>query len=241
MRKATWRRSPVTATRRGSHEQGTKRRVVFKRRTRQSLPRRLIEAFFPRGGWARATSYIMHRLRRLPDTPHRICVGIAAGTFVSFLPLWGFHFLLAALFAWMFRGNILAALLGTFFGNPVTFPLIAVGSLELGNWLMGNHGSMKFVEVMMATGNATSELTSNLWGWLIGEKVYWGRLQLFLGRVFFPFMLGGTILGIPCSVAMYYLCLPLVRAYQRSRYQKLKKRFDAARALQRERETGEPT
>jgi uncharacterized protein len=106
---------------------------------------------------------------------------------------------------------------------------------------MGNPGSMKFVEVMAATGNATSELTGNLWGWLTGEKVYWGRLQLFLWRVFLPFMLGGTILGIPSAIGMYYLCLPLVNAYQRRRYQKLKERFEAARALQRERETGEPT
>jgi uncharacterized protein len=232
---------PDTAIRRGSREQGTGRAVVFKRRTRQSLPQRLIEFFYPRGGWARATSYVLHRLRRLPDTPHRICVGIAAGTFVSFLPLWGMHFVLAALLAWAFRGNILAALLGTFFGNPITFPIIAVSSLELGNLLMGNPGSMKFVEVMTATGNATSELTGNVWGWLTGEKVYWGRLQLFLWRVFLPFMLGGTILGIPTSVAMYYLCLPLVNAYQRRRYQKLKERFEAARALQRERETGETT
>ena len=241
MRKATWPRLPVSAIRRGNHERGTKRGVVFKRRTQQSLPRRLIEAFYPRGGWTRATSYVLHRLRRLPDTPHRICVGIAAGSFVSFLPLWGLHFVLAALFAWAFRGNIFAALLGTFFGNPVTFPIIAVASLELGSWLMGNPGSMKFVEVMAATGSATSELTGNLWGLVTGEKVYWGRLQLFLWRVFLPFMLGGTILGIPCSIAMYYLCLPLVNAYQRRRYQKLKKRFEAARALQRERETGEPT
>nr|WP_280861111.1 DUF2062 domain-containing protein [Pararhodobacter sp. SW119] len=199
----------------------------------------MIQVFYPRGGWTRATSYILHRLRRLPDTPQRICIGIAAGTFVSFLPLWGFHFLLAALFAWLFRGNILAALLGTFFGNPITFPIIAVSSLELGSWLMGTLDSMKFVEVMTATGNATSELTSNIWGWLIGEKVYWGRLNHFFWRVFLPFMLGGTILGIPTAIAMYYVCLPLVNAYQRRRQTKLRGRFEAARALQRERDMRE--
>jgi hypothetical protein len=31
-------------------------------------------------------SYVMHRLRRLPDPPHKIARGIAAGVFVSFTP-----------------------------------------------------------------------------------------------------------------------------------------------------------
>ena len=183
----------------------------------------------------------MHRLRRLPDTPHRICVGIAAGTFVSFLPLWGLHFLLAALLAWLFRGNILAALLGTFFGNPITFPLIAVGALELGNMLIGGVHSMKFAEVMAAMGYATGEMTANLFALFTSEAVTWERTRVFLWRVFFPFMLGGTILGIPTALAMYYLCLPLVQAYQRGRIKRLKARLDAARQIMRERESGDHT
>ncbi|MFN3954451.1 MAG: DUF2062 domain-containing protein [Pararhodobacter sp.] len=212
---------------------------MFKRRTRKGFLRSLAEFFYPRGGWRRSSSYVMHRLRRLPDTPERICIGIAAGSFVSFLPLYGLHFLLAALLAWLLRGNVLAALLGTFFGNPITFPIIAVSSLELGNWLLGNPGSMGFSEVMGAIGRATSELTFNMLSLFNQDTAHWGRLQVFLWRVFLPFMLGGTILGIPCSIAMYYLCLPLVQAYQRRRYNKLKKRFETARQMQRERDGGD--
>lgn len=230
-----------SAIRRVNPEQSRQNRVVFKRRTRKSGLRAIGEFFYPRGGWRRSTAYVMHRLRRLPDTPHRICVGIAAGSFVSFLPLWGLHFLLAALVAWLFRGNILAALLGTFFGNPVTFPIIAVASLELGNWLIGGVGSMKFPEIMAAMGYATSEMTSNLFAWFTGDTVTWHRTRIFLWRVFFPFMLGGTILGVPSSVAMYYLCLPLVQAYQRGRIKRLKARLDAARQIQRERDSGDQT
>ncbi|MCC5986756.1 MAG: DUF2062 domain-containing protein [Pararhodobacter sp.] len=213
--------------------------MVFKRRTRKSSLRALAEFFYPRGGWRRSTAYVMHRLRRLPDTPHRICVGIAAGTFVSFLPLWGLHFLLAALVAWVFRGNILAALLGTFFGNPITFPIIAVTSLELGSWLIGGSGSMKFAEVMAAMGYATTELSANLFALFTSAPLQWEKTSVFLWRVFLPFILGGTILGIPTAIAMYYLCLPLVQAYQRRRLKRLKARFEAARQIQRERETGD--
>lgn len=234
-------RCVACATPPGDPDQTWAPSVVFKRRIRKPTYRAIAEFFYPRGGWRRSTAYVMHRLRRLPDTPHRICVGIAAGTFVSFLPLWGLHFLLAALVAWMFRGNILAALLGTFFGNPITFPIIAVSALELGNWLIGGVHSMKFSEVMAASGYATSELTANALALFTGAGISWERGTVFLWRVFLPFMLGGTILGIPTAVAMYYICLPLVQAYQRSRIKRLKARLEAARKMLQEREGGDPS
>ena len=73
--------------------------MVFKRRNPKGLFKTIAEFFWPRGGWRRAATYILHRMRRLPDTPERTCIGIAAGSFVSFLPLYGLHFLSAALVA----------------------------------------------------------------------------------------------------------------------------------------------
>ena len=51
-------------------------------------------------------------------------MGVSAGVFISFLPIPGFHFLLAALVAWCLAGNVVASALGTAFGNPLTFPVI---------------------------------------------------------------------------------------------------------------------
>ncbi|KPQ07960.1 MAG: hypothetical protein HLUCCA12_02505 [Rhodobacteraceae bacterium HLUCCA12] len=212
--------------------------MVFKRRTRRGIFRAIGEFFYPRGGWRRATSYVLHRLRRLPDTPHRICLGIACGAFVSFLPLYGLHFTTAALLAWLLRGNILAALLGTFYGNPITFPIMAVTALELGNWIMGAPGGMSFSAVMASIGRASSELSHNLMAVFTIETVHWGRLEAFLWRVFLPFMIGGTIIGIPSAVAIYFAHLPLVHAYQRSRQNRLRQRFEAARNRQRAHENG---
>ena len=203
--------------------------MVFKRRDRRGWGRAVLDFLWPRGGWRRATGYVLHRLRRLPDTPHRICVGIACGAFVSFLPIFGLHFLAAAILAWALRGNILAALLGTFWGNPFTFPIMAVSALELGNYLLGNPGSMGFSEVMGAIGRATSELTYNVLALFTEAQAHWGRLQVFWWRVFLPYTLGGIILGAPSAVAIYYLHLPMVRAYQRRRTEKLRQRFEIAR------------
>lgn len=213
--------------------------MVFKRRTRKGLLRTIAEFFYPRGGWRRSTSYILHRLRRLPDTPHRICIGIAAGAFVSFLPIYGLHFLAAAILAWVLRGNILAALLGTFYGNPITFPIMAVTALELGNWLLGEPGSMSFSAVMGAIGRASSELSHNLMSLFTGETVHWGRLQTFWWRVFLPFLIGGTLIGAPSAVVIYFVHMPLVGAYQRRRQKRLQQRFEEARIRQRAQKDGE--
>lgn len=213
--------------------------MILKRRNPKGLLRTIGEFFWPRGGWRRAATYVLHRMRRLPDTPERICRGIAFGCFVSFLPLYGLHFTTGALLAWIFRGNILAALLGTFYGNPITFPFMAVAALELGHWLMGTGDRVTFTQAMTAIGYASGELTHNLLALVTSEQAHWNRLSRFFWRVFLPYMIGGTIIGIPSSVAIYFLHLPLVRAYQRGRKKRLKQRFEAARRRQNITVTGE--
>ena len=79
---------------------------------------------WPRAGWRRVVQHVWKRIRRLKDTPHAIAAGFTAGIVVSFTPLLGLHVILACLLAWALRGNIIAALLGTMAGNPLTFPFI---------------------------------------------------------------------------------------------------------------------
>ena len=100
--------------------------MVFKRRDRRSALRVVGEALYPRGGWGRAFEYVKHRVRRLPDSPERIARGIWAGVFVTFTPFFGLHFIFAALIARMMQGNILASLMATFFGIPLTYVPIGV-------------------------------------------------------------------------------------------------------------------
>jgi hypothetical protein len=212
--------------------------VILKRRTPKPFLRAVAEFFWPRGGWMRAATYVLHRMRRLPDSPERIAIGIAAGAFVSFLPLYGMHFVSAAIVAWIVRGNILAALLGTFYGNPLTFPIMAVTAMELGHWILGGDSMVSFGQAMAAIGHASGELTHNLWALVSSADAHWYRLADFFWQVFLPYTIGGVIIGLPCAVAIYVTHLPLVRAYQRGRQKRLKQKFEAARARQRERETG---
>ncbi|MCC5985347.1 MAG: DUF2062 domain-containing protein [Rhodobacteraceae bacterium] len=211
--------------------------MVFKRRNQRSFAERVGTAVYPRGGWMRAAGYVIHRLRRLPDAPERIAVGVGAGIFASFTPLFGFHFILAALVAWAFRGNIFAALLSTFFGNPVTFPFIVMGSIGLGSALLGVEQGMNAAEVMKAFGAASSEITANARALFGDGPIYWGRLLRFLHQVFLPYLLGGTILGALVGVAGYFAALPLIRAYQARRRVRLQERFRQARSTDLMRQT----
>ena len=81
--------------------------------------------------------YFSKRILRLRATPHAIAAGVAAGVFAAFLPFLGFHILIAAALAWLIRGNILAAALGTAaVGNPLSFPLMWAATYAGGRVLL---------------------------------------------------------------------------------------------------------
>ncbi|MGY6547842.1 MAG: DUF2062 domain-containing protein [Roseinatronobacter sp.] len=206
--------------------------MVFKRRTPRNFRQKLVNFFVPGGGWGRSASYVMHRLRRLPDSPERIARGIAAGVAVSCTPLFGMHFVSAASLAWLMRGNVLASLLATFFGNPFTFPVIAVSALELGNFLLGRSTSAKAYEAMRAFAAIWSEIGRNLRAVFTADPVSWEKMNTFGLDIFVPYMLGGIIIGAICGPIAYVLSLPVIRAYRKRRLKSLQNRFAMARRAQ---------
>ena len=72
----------------------------------------------------RASLFYFLKLIRVKDSVDKLAIGFACGAMVSFTPFIGFHFFLAIIFAFILRGNIVASLIGTFIGNPFTFPFI---------------------------------------------------------------------------------------------------------------------
>lgn len=192
--------------------------MVFKRRERRSWGRATWELLWPRGGWGRAIVYIRHRLSRLPDAPDRIARGVFAGVFVTFSPLYGFHFIAAFILAKLMRGNVIAALLTTFFGNPVTFPLIAALSLRLGYWMLGMELPEKGAQwVFKSFGRASADLWWNIKAMFTPQTARWDQLIEFNQEVFFPYLIGGLIPGIISGLIAYYVSLPLITAYQNAR------------------------
>lgn len=212
---------------------------MFKRNPRSYL-RIVAEFFYPRGGWYRAAQYVIHRLRRLPDPAHRISRGIAVGVFASFTPFYGLHFLTAAILAWLFRGNVLAALLATFVGNPITFPLIAELSVNLGHALLGQDVVMHLPEILSSFAAATNDLWMNFRSLFTDDVPNWSQIRRFYDAVFLPYLVGGLIPGTAAGTVAYILANPLIHAYQRRRINKLKARYEK-RMAERFSEGGSPS
>ena len=145
-------------------------------------------------GWWRYLRYLRYRVVRLPGSPHTIAVGFACGAALSFTPLIGIHFALAALFAWAIGGNILASIIGTGVGNPWTFPFILFWIHRLGLWIIG--------------GGASEDVAIDFTITILFDN--------FLD-VFWPMLVGGIPMAIIAFPTAYYSSRYVVRTYQARR------------------------
>lgn len=202
--------------------------MIFKRRDPKTFLRATAELLWPRGGWGRAFHYVKHRVRRLPDSPERIARGIWAGVFITFTPLFGFHFFFAALIAKTMKGNILASLMATFVGNPLTFVFITLASLKTGHWMLGTElqeGELRALSRKFA--DAGSDLWHNFISIFTPAQMDWSGLAIFSRDVFYPYLMGGIVSGIFFGTVAYYVSVPLLRAYQKRRRGLIKQKFEA--------------
>jgi uncharacterized protein len=186
---------------------------------------------YPQGGFKRATQYVIHRMRRLPDNPHRIARGVFAGSLIGFLPLPGMQFLGAAGLSWLMRGNILAALLATFNSNPVTTPFFAVGAISLGHWALGIQTPLSAEAIGAAFASAGGDLWHNFLAIFTSETTHWSGLLEFWHTIYVPYFIGALVPGIVLSAIGYYITIPLVIAYQKSRAAKAKERTERRHKL----------
>lgn len=168
--------------------------MAFGRREPVGVVRTAREFLWPRMGWWRYLRYLRYRVVRLPGSPHTIAVGFACGAALSFTPLIGIHFALAALFAWAIGGNILASIIGTGVGNPWTFPFILFWIHRLGLWIIG--------------GGASEDVAIDFTITILFDN--------FLD-VFWPMLVGGIPMAIIAFPTAYYSSRYVVRTYQARR------------------------
>ena len=186
---------------------------------------------YPRGGFVRATRYVIHRMSRLPDEPHRIARGIFAGSLIGFLPLPFLQFLAAWGAARLMRGNVLAALLGTFNTNPLTTPFFAVFAMSLGHWLLGVQAPLTAEGIARAFGNAGVDFWRNFKALFTDAQMDWAGLLTFWQDIYLPYFIGALLPGIFLSLIAYYITIVLVKSYQKARAAKSGERSERRRKL----------
>ncbi len=175
---------------------------MFKRRARRTFWGRAREFIWPQSGWRRAFAYMIHRIKRLPGTPQSIAAGVACGVAASFTPLVGFHFILAALLAWLIGGSIIASAIGTAVGNPWTFPFIWIGIYRLGALILG---------------------------WDISETLPDGLTLTYIVdnpiAVLLPMVVGGVPAALVAWSVTYWPVLNIVTKYRELRRRRMAKRL----------------
>lgn len=152
-------------------------------------------------GWKRSFSYLKHRLLRISDSSHSVALGLAIGFGVSFTPLLGTHFIQAGLIAYLLRGNAFAAIVGTFIGNPWTFPLFWWSGFSFGSFLfsvLGFKGADKIPDHFEI---------AQLWDIITTHPM----------TLFLPWMLGGYILFLLSVPPAYYVYYKLINAAKTAR------------------------
>ncbi|MGE0847320.1 MAG: DUF2062 domain-containing protein [Flavobacteriaceae bacterium] len=172
--------------------------MLFRRRTKPHFWEVVRVSVWPRRTWRRSISYIAKRVLRLSASPHAIAAGFAAGAMVSFTPFMGLHFILAAALAWLIGGNVLASALGTFVGNPLTFPFIWAGTYELGKWVLGGEGRSPRIDL---SGGIFNQSLDALW------------------PLIKPMTVGGLILGVIAWFALYFPIRAIATATKRRRHE----------------------
>ena len=100
-----------------------------------------IKIFF---AFSRTKKYISLSIKRIKGTPQALSLGLATGIAISFTPFIGLHALLAIFISWVIGGSMAAALIGTLFGNPWTFPFIWYFTFEIGQFI--NYGFITYQE-----------------------------------------------------------------------------------------------
>lgn len=151
---------------------------------------------------------------RLDASPHAVGLGLATGVFVAFLPILGAQMLIAASIAWVGRANVGAALLGTWAGNPVTWPMMWVASYVLGIALLGDAGMMT-VEELKRTLAWLADTPPSRVGWLTVME----RTLAMLWPVMKPLFVGGLVLGLGFGGVLYFVGRRAVEVFRTRRHQ----------------------
>lgn len=158
----------------------------------------------------RRTAYLWRRLLRLRASPHEIALGCAAGIFAAFTPFLGLQMLLAVALALVLRVNIPAAVLGTFAGNPLSWPAIWAASYVAGSWLLGNDPALAAEHVSQSAAVIAAAAADP-------TPVALDAAATTLRPHFLSLLAGSLTVGLMAAALSYYPTRRAVRRFQRRR------------------------
>ncbi len=138
---------------------------------------------------------VLKRLLHLQDPPRRTALAFGVGVFIAFSPLLGLHTVMAIAVAFAFGLNRVAVLAGAWVNFWALAPCYAFGTL-IGALMLGvDTGDLRAIDWNQGLGALTSTL----------------------GTLFWPIMLGNTVLGAIVAVPAYTLSRKFLEARAKGR------------------------
>ena len=117
------------------------------------------------------------------DNPHGIALGVAIGSFIGILPLYGLHTILCLIALFLIRrANKLAILLGTNISLPPTIATITWTAYDIGRLLLFN-----------------KHYPPLSWEYLRNFKISKGT------EFFYPLFIGSVVLGLLVAAVLYLI------------------------------------
>lgn len=187
---------------------------MFHRRYPLSFLQKIRQILWPKMGWWRFIKYYRLRIVRLSSSAESIAINLAGGSAMSFTPFFGIHIFGGMGMAWVLghRINLIASTVGTFVGNPWTFPFLFFASYSLGEWILSFFGSSE--TNVNLNPDVVEQHGENLWSFLSDN----------FADIFIPTAVGGTLLALLSFPLYYFLYLYLVRGAQRARKLRMRKK-----------------
>lgn len=182
---------------------------LFSRRIKKSFNKKARDFVWPRIGWSRVFSYYRKRLFRIKDNASAIACGVACGVAVSMTPFIGLHLLVTAGACLMLRGNIIAGMIGTLVGNPITFPFIWIISYYIGTFILGIEADPTALKAGLSYDIIKTQFMT----------------------LFLPLVLGGVLIAIPAWFATYYPIKNVITRYQEMRKKRMSEKKKLLRAI----------
>jgi uncharacterized protein len=154
--------------------------------------------------------YFWRRILHVRATPHEVALGFAIGVFSACTPFLGFQTILAFALAFLLRVSMPAAFLGTFIGNPLSWPAIWSGSYFAGALVLGRdptYAADHFTETANALGATLAAPSPETLGTAVDN----------LSPFIEPMVVGSLLVGLIAAIFSYYPTRRAVRVFQRHR------------------------
>lgn len=184
--------------------------MLFDRRMPPTLSERLRVMVWPRNSWERSLRYIMLRLLRIRATPHQLALGFALGVFASITPLVGLQMAVAGLLAIVLRASFTAAMLGTFFGNPVVWAIIWPATFATGSYMLGVPGGLDQTQLLAHFDELWRSVSS------ISLDMFGAAFAL-LWPIVKPMLIGSLPVGVAIAAVFYIVLRRAAETYQTRR------------------------